>query len=178
MRFAETKIPGVCVIELDLQSDERGFFARTWDERECAERGLRPSHMVQCSTSYNAARGTLRGMHFQEAPHAEAKVVRCTQGAMYDVAVDLRPESPTYTKWTAVELTADNRRALFIPEGCAHGFQTLSDATEVLYMMSEYFLPEKARGVRFDDPAFGIEWPESARVISEKDRGWPNWQKA
>ena len=118
-------------------------------------------------------------MHFQKSPHAEAKVVRCTRGALFDVAVDLRPDSPTYTKWVAVELTADNRRALYIPEGCAHGFQTLTDATEVLYMMSAYFNPEASRGVRYDDPVFAIEWPQVPPIlIADKDRAWPNWQKS
>ena len=179
MNFSETAISGVYIVEIEYTEDERGFFARTWDENLCAERGLHPSHMVQCSTSFNKSRGTLRGMHYQESPHAEAKVVRCTRGAMYDVAVDLRPDSPTYTKWVAVELTADNRRALYIPEGCAHGFQTLTDATEVLYMMSAYYRQEASSGVRYDDPVFAIKWPEiPPRFISIKDRSWPDWKKA
>ena len=132
--------------------------------------------MVQCSTGFNREAGTLRGMHFQTSPHTEAKVVRCTQGTIYDVAVDLRHDSPTFTKWMSVELSADNRRALYIPEGCAHGFQSLTDDAEVLYMMSAYYHPEAATGVRYDDPAFGIEWPEMpTRIISETDRNWPDW---
>ena len=177
MKFTETKIPGVCIIGIEYTPDERGFFARTWDDREFEDRGLRPGQMVQSSTSFNPHRGTLRGMHFQKNPHEEAKLVRCTQGVMYDVAVDLRPDSPTYTKWVAVELSAENRNALYIPEGCAHGYQTLSDATEVLYMMSEYFHPDSASGVRYDDPAFKIERPETpTRTISAKDHSWPDWQ--
>ncbi|MDP3645525.1 MAG: dTDP-4-dehydrorhamnose 3,5-epimerase [bacterium] len=177
MRFSETNIPGVWVVEIEYTEDERGFFARTWDEQICGDQGLRPSHMVQYSTSLNHTRGTIRGMHFQKSPHTEAKVVRCTRGAMYDVAVDLRPESPTYTKWIAIELTADNRRSLYIPEGCAHGFQTLTDATEVLYMMSAYFNPEASRGVRYNDHVFNIEWPHIPSFISEKDSAWPDWPR-
>ena len=177
MKFLETKIPSVYEVEIEYTEDERGFFARTWDEKICEEKGLRPSHMVQFSTSFNPTKGTLRGMHFQKNPHAEVKVVRCTKGAIYDVAVDLRPESPTYTKWIAVELTDDNRRALYIPEGFAHGFQTLTDEAEVLYMMSAYFVPGAACGVRYNDPAFKISWPEvSKRIISPKDLSWPDWQ--
>ena len=175
MKFTETKIPGVYVVEIERLEDVRGFFARTWDEKEATERGLE-GRMVQCSTGFNREAGTLRGMHFQTSPHTEAKVVRCTQGTIYDVAVDLRHDSPTFTKWMSVELSADNRRALYIPEGCAHGFQSLTDDAEVLYMMSAYYHPEAATGVRYDDPAFGIEWPEMpTRIISETDRNWPDW---
>lgn len=179
MKFVETNIPGVYIVNIEYTEDDRGFFARTWDEKACEDAGLRPSHMVQCSTSFNPKRGTLRGMHFQKSPYAEAKVIRCTQGAMYDVALDLRSDSPTYRQWVAAELTADNRRALYIPLGCAHGFQSQKDDTEVLYMMSAPYQPEFASGVRFDDPTFDIEWPEAAtRVISEKDRNWPLWKSA
>ena len=175
MKFTETKIPGVYVVEIEHLEDVRGFFARTWDEKEATELGLE-GRMVQCSTGFNREAGTLRGMHFQTSPHTEAKVVRCTQGTIYDVAVDLRHDSPTFTKWMSVELSADNRRALYIPEGCAHGFQSLTDDAEVLYMMSAYYHPEAATGVRYDDPAFGIEWPEMpTRIISETDRNWPDW---
>ena len=176
MKFTQTTIPGVSIIDIEYTPDERGFFARTWDEGVCAENGLLPSKMVQCSTSCNPVKGTVRGMHFQKSPHLEAKVVRCTQGAMYDVALDLRPESPTYTKWVAVELTSENRRSLYIPEGCAHGFQSLADSTEVFYMMSAYYAPEASTGARYDDPAFKIEWPMSPRFISVKDKMWPDWQ--
>ena len=178
MKFIETKISGVYIVELDLLKDERGFFARTWDEKEAVERGLQ-ARMVQSSTSFNQRAGTLRGMHYQEKPHTEAKLVRCTQGALYDVAVDLRHDSPTYLQWVATELNAENRRALYIAKGCAHGFQTLSDATEILYMMSEYFNGEASRGVRWNDPAFKIDWPEvSTRIVSPKDQTWPDWKNA
>jgi len=176
MKFTETKIPGVYVVEIERLEDVRGFFARTWDEKEATERGLE-GRMVQCSTGFNREAGTLRGMHFQTSPHAEAKVVRCTRGAIYDVVLDLRPDSPMYTKWITYELTGDNHREMYIPKGCAHGYQTLSDSTEVLYMMSEYFHPDASSGVRYDDPAFNIGWPETAtRVISERDRNWPDWK--
>ena len=178
MKFTETKITGVYVVDIEYAEDERGFFARTWDEQVCKDAGLIPSHMVQHSTSFNRKAGTLRGMHYQRSPHTEAKVVRCTQGTMYDVVLDLRHDSPSYTKWISVELTADNRRSLYIPEGCANGFQTLSDDTEILYMMSEYFHPESYAGVRYNDPAFNIEWPEiSMRTMSEQDKNWPDWKR-
>lgn len=177
MKFTKTQIPGLLVVDIEYTEDERGFFARTWDEKLCEEKGLRPSRMVQCSTSLNHKRGTVRGMHFQRSPSAEAKVVRCTQGAVYDVALDLRPDSPTYTKWVAVELTADNRRALYIPAGCAHGFQTQSDETEILYMMSAYYTPGAESGARYDDPTFAIDWPEKPTLISDRDRTWPDWKK-
>jgi dTDP-4-dehydrorhamnose 3,5-epimerase len=166
----------VWVVEPERHADVRGFFARTFDAEEFARRGLR-STFPQCSVSYNVRAGTLRGMHFQAAPHAEAKLVRCTAGGIYDVAVDLRPDSPTRGRWAGVELTAENRRALYVPEGFAHGFQTLVDAAEVLYQISAPFVPEAARGVRWDDPAFGIEWPEAAeRVINERDRTYPDFR--
>ena len=178
MKFTETNIQGLLIVDVEYTEDERGFFARTWDEKVCADHGLRPSRMVQCSTSLNHKRGTIRGMHFQRSPHTEAKVVRCTRGAVYDVVLDLRPDSPTYTKWVAVELTADNRRGLYIPEGCAHGFQTLVDSVEVFYMMSAYFKPEASRGIRYNDPAFAIEWPQMPpTLISDKDDTWPDWKK-
>ena len=177
MKLTETNIPGAFVVDIEFGEDERGFFARTWDEQLCAERGLSPSHMVQSSTSLNHKRGTLRGMHFQKSPYSEAKLVRCTKGAMYDVAVDLRPDSSTYTKWIAVELTEGNRRALYIPEGFAHGFQTLEDETEILYMMSAYFQPNSEGGVRYDDPAFAIRWPHEQILVSDRDRTWPDWKK-
>ncbi len=172
MIFRETKLPGIFIVEPERFADERGFFARTWCQDEFAAHGLNP-RLVQCNISFNEKKGTLRGMHYQIAPHAEAKLVRCTMGAIYDVALDLRPDSPTFRQWIAVELTAENRRALYIPEGFGHGFQTLVDDTEVLYQMSEFFSPEAARGVRWDDPAFGIMWPGDDRNISDRDRRWP-----
>lgn len=171
MIFRETKLKGAFIIDVEPSTDERGFFARTWCQREFAVHGLK-SRFVQCNISYNKKKGTLRGMHYQIAPHAEAKVVRCTRGAIYDVIIDLRPDSPTFKQWLAVELTADNRRMLYIPEEFAHGFQTLEDDTEVFYQMSEFYHPECARGVRWDDEAFGIEWQGEISIISENDRSY------
>ncbi len=151
MRFQSTTLPGVFILELELRADERGFFARTWCQAEFEAHGLNP-RLAQCSVSFNRKKGTLRGMHFQAAPHEECKVVRCTRGAIYDVVIDLRPDSPTRHQWMAAELTAENRRAFYIPEGFAHGFQTLVDDTEVFYQISEFYHPELARGVRWNDP--------------------------
>ncbi len=168
MIFSETKLAGAFIIEPERLEDERGFFARTWCQREFEAHGLNP-RLVQCSISFNRKKATLRGMHYQVAPYEEAKLVRCTRGAIYDVIVDLRPESPTFKQWVGVELTVENRRMLYIPEGVAHGFQTLADNTEVFYQMSEFYHPESARGVRWDDPEFGIEWPMTPTAISDKD---------
>ena len=162
------------MIEPERLGDERGFFARTWDRHEFEERGLDP-RLAQCNTSFNKRTGTLRGMHYQAAPHEEAKLVRCTMGAVYDVILDLRPASPTFRQWTSVELTAENRLMLYVPEGLAHGFQTLDDDTEVFYQMSEFYAPESARGVRWDDPAFGISWPIPDKIISAKDELFQNF---
>ena len=175
MRFEATKIPGVVVVEPELFEDERGGFARVWCRREFAERGLR-AELAQCSVSWNSRRGTLRGMHLQRAPHAEAKLVRVTRGAVFDVALDLRPESPTYRRWFGCELSESNRRMLYIPERLAHGFLTLTEATEVAYSISEFHHPESASGVRWDDPAFAIEWPGRPVVISERDRSYPDFE--
>jgi dTDP-4-dehydrorhamnose 3,5-epimerase len=173
--FSETKLRGVFVVEPERIEDERGFFARTWCRREFEAHGLNPN-LVQCSISFNRNKGTLRGMHYQLAPHAEAKLVRCTMGAMYDVALDLRRDSATFKEWVAVELTAENRRMLYIPEGVAHGFQTLTDNTEVLYQMSEFYDPQSARGVLWNDPVFGIEWPPGAsRTMSARDSHHRPW---
>jgi dTDP-4-dehydrorhamnose 3,5-epimerase len=176
MRFVEMRLPGAYVIEVERHEDARGFFARTWCEEEFRARGL-TAQIVQCSLSFNPRRGTLRGMHYQAPPHAEAKLVRCTRGAAYDVVLDLRPDSPTYLGWDAVELTEDNRRTVYVPEGCAHGFQTLADMTELFYQMSRPYRPESARGVRWDDPAFGIRWPPAPaeRLMSERDRTYPDF---
>jgi dTDP-4-dehydrorhamnose 3,5-epimerase len=172
MKFQELALKGAWLIEPERLEDERGFFARTFCGREFAERGLNP-RMAQCSISYNAHRGTLRGMHYQVSPHEETKVVRCTAGAIYDVIVDLRQDSPTFRRWVSAELNAENRLMMYVPEGFAHGFQTLCDGTEVLYQMSEFFCPESACGVRWDDPAFGIEWPRAERLLSDRDRLFP-----
>jgi dTDP-4-dehydrorhamnose 3,5-epimerase len=165
------------VVESERIEDERGFFARTFSTEEFAERGL-DVRVDQCSTSFNARVGTLRGLHYQAAPHGEAKLVRCTRGAIYDVAVDLRSGSSSYLRWVGVELSADNGRALFVPEGCAHGFQALVDATEVLYQISTPYVPSAARGVRWDDPAFGVEWPpapQGGRTMSARDATYPDF---
>jgi dTDP-4-dehydrorhamnose 3,5-epimerase len=172
MLFTETRIRGVFVIEAERRADERGFFARTWCQQEFAERGLNP-RIAQCGTSFNPQQGTLRGLHYQAAPHAEAKLVRCTRGAAYDVVVDLRADSPTPHAWFGAELTAENRRMIYLPEGCAHGFLTLADDTEVFYQMSQAYHPGSSRGVRWDDPGLGIRWPHGVRVISERDRRLP-----
>lgn len=175
MIFGETPLPGAFVVDLERREDERGWFARAWDPDELREHGLDP-RASQISASFNRRAGTLRGMHFQRAPHEEAKLVRVTRGAVYDVAVDLRFDSPTYRRWHAVELTEENGRGFFVPAGCAHGFQTLAEDTEVLYVISTPHVPGAGDGVRFDDPGLGIEWPEpppGGRVISERDATWP-----
>jgi dTDP-4-dehydrorhamnose 3,5-epimerase len=175
VKFVPLELEGAYVIELEPYRDERGFFARTWCREEFAEHGLTPV-VAQCSTSHNEHAGTLRGMHFQHPPHAEAKLVRCTRGAIFDVIVDLRPGSPTLARWAGVELTEERGNAIYVPEGFAHGFQTLTDDADVLYMISVSYAPDAASGVRWDDPAFGIEWPEAAeRTISDRDRAWPDY---
>jgi dTDP-4-dehydrorhamnose 3,5-epimerase len=176
MKLEPTPLPGAYVVRLERLADERGWFARTYDPEPLREAGIDPTD-VQCSVSFNARAGTLRGMHFQEAPHAEDKLVRCTRGAVYDVIVDLRRESSTYCRWFAVELTPDNGLELLVPKGFAHGFLTLADDTEVHYQMSYPFVPGAGRGVRWDDPAFGIEWPAAAeRVMSERDASYPDFR--
>ncbi|MFY9910145.1 MAG: dTDP-4-dehydrorhamnose 3,5-epimerase [Candidatus Sulfotelmatobacter sp.] len=174
MNFHETKLPGIFEIHLDRNSDERGFFARSWCRKEFENHGLNPK-LVQCNVSFNIRKGTLRGMHYQE-PNGEAKLVRCTSGSIYDAIIDLRPESPTFKRWVGVVLTAEHRNMIFVPEGCAHGFLTLEDKTEVFYQMSEFYRPDEARGVRWDDPAFQIVWPANIEVISERDRSYPNFE--
>ncbi len=174
MRFVETELAGAFVLEVEAFEDERGLFARTFCRRELEAHGLDPA-VAQCNVSWNRRAGTLRGLHWQAAPYEEAKLVRCTRGALWDVIVDLRPGSPTRRRWTAATLTADNRRALYVPRGFAHGFLTLEDDTEVFYQMSTPWAPGAGRGARWDDPAFGIEWPGEPVVIAEKDRVWPAW---
>ena len=175
MKFLHTDIAGAYLIEIEPMTDERGFFARSWCRREFEKRGLNPG-VAQCNISFNKKRGTLRGMHYQVEPHEETKIVRCTGGAIYDVIVDLRLESSTFRKWIAVELSAENRHMLYIPPGVAHGFQTLVDDTEIFYQISEFYHPGSSRGVRWDDPAFEIAWPPADRVISEKDRCYPDFK--
>ncbi len=172
MKFIETRLKGAFIIEPERLEDERGFFARTFCQKEFEAHGLNPK-MVQCNISYNKHKGTLRGMHYQAAPMAEAKLVRCTRGAIYDVIIDMRHESPTYCQWLAEELSTENSRMTYIPEGFAHGFQTLEDDTEVFYQMSEFYSPEHAQGVRWNDPIFGIEWHLNTKIISEKDNNYP-----
>jgi dTDP-4-dehydrorhamnose 3,5-epimerase len=171
MIFLPTELPGAWLIEPELISDERGSFARTWCEGEFRQRGLNP-RLAQCNISINRRRGTVRGMHLQRGPHAEAKLVRCTRGAIFDVLVDLRPESSTYRRWIARELSDDNRRMLYIPEGVAHGFQSLTDNAEVFYQMSREHHPESAFGIRWNDPAIAIQWPLLPCCISSRDLAW------
>lgn len=176
MIFEPTPLPGAFVVLLERVEDSRGFFARSWCRREFLDRGL-SGELAQCNVSFNRHKGILRGMHFQSPPHAEAKLVRCTSGALYDVIVDLRPDSPTYTRWFSAELTADNGRMLYIPEGFAHGFQTLRDGTEVFYQMSAPYVAGSGRGVRWDDPTFGIAWPLPDPVMSDRDRTYPDFDR-
>jgi dTDP-4-dehydrorhamnose 3,5-epimerase len=168
MKLIGLPLSGAYLIELELVADERGFFARTWCAEEFQRLGLNPK-LAQCSISSNTRRGTLRGMHFQAEPYAEAKLIRCCSGAIYDVIVDLRPTSPTYCRWSAAELTSANHKMLYVPEGFAHGFQTLVDNTQVFYQISATYQPEYARGIRWNDPAFGIEWPISQPILSARD---------
>lgn len=174
MIFTETELPGAYLIDIEAREDERGFNARLWCAREFAELGLETC-VVQANTIFNRRRGTLRGLHYQSPPHAEAKLFRCLRGAIYDVIVDLRPESPTYRRWLGVELDAASRRMLYVPPRFAQGFVTLEDSTEVTYQVSEYYAPDYERGIRYDDPAFCISWPTEAAVISPKDRSWPDF---
>jgi dTDP-4-dehydrorhamnose 3,5-epimerase len=172
MRFTETALEGAFIIDIERREDERGFFARTFCTREFEAHGLKPT-FVQCHTSLNHRAGTLRGMHYQVAPAAETKLVRCTSGAICDIIVDLRPASPTYLEHVAVELTADGGRQLYVPEMFAHGFVTLAEHTEIAYQVGGFYAPEHERGLRYDDPALGISWPVTVRVISRKDANWP-----
>lgn len=174
MRIHKTKIEGTRLIELEPVSDTRGFFTRTFCEREFASHGLHTS-FVQHSTSHTVAQGSIRGMHFQRAPVGEVKVVSCLRGAIYDVVIDLRASSPTHGRWQAFELSAENQRRLYIPVGFAHGYQTLTDDAEVAYLISEFYTPEAASGVRYDDSAFAIDWPLPVASISEKDKSWPDY---
>jgi dTDP-4-dehydrorhamnose 3,5-epimerase len=172
MIFTKLKIDGAYLIEPEKREDHRGFFARTWCMKEFESHHLNPA-VVQINTTFSVRAGTLRGLHYQLPPHEEVKVVRCTRGALYDVIVDLRPHSPSYMQWLGAELTAENRRMLYVPEGVAHGSQTLTDNTELCYQTSQFFAPEAAHGVRFDDPAFQIQWPLEVDAISDVDKSWP-----
>jgi dTDP-4-dehydrorhamnose 3,5-epimerase len=172
--FSETALTGAWIVDVERVEDARGFFARSWCERDFAAHGLN-ARVVQCNVSFNKRRGTLRGMHYQAAPHREAKLIRCTRGAVHDVIIDLRADSATYKRHVAVVLDAESRRMLYVPEGFAHGFQTLEDDTEVFYQMSAFYAPDHARGVRWNDPAFGIQWPEAERTISQRDQAYPDF---
>lgn len=175
MIFTETKLRGVYVLEPRRFEDERGFFAPSFSAKEFAARGM-ASKFVENNISYSANRGTIRGMHYQAAPYGQAKLVRCTRGAVYDVAVDLRRDSPTFREWVGVELTAESRSMLYLPGDCGHGFQTLADDTEVFYMVSEIYVPESGTGFRWDDPAFQIEWPETQeRILLKRDQDYPDF---
>lgn len=174
MIFTRTILKDAMLVDLEKHEDERGFFARTWCRREFEAQGLNP-RLAQCNISFNPHQGTLRGMHFQIKPHEEAKLVRCARGSLFDAIIDLRPDSPTYKRHFGVALTADNRRMLYVPEGFAHGFLTLEDATEVFYQISVCYAPESQRGVRWNDPAFGIDWPAEPKLISGRDRSYPDF---
>lgn len=176
MRFIETVLRGAFIIEPEPATDERGLFARIFCRREFGGHGLN-AEVRQCSLSYNRKRGTLRGMHYQVAPYGECKLVRCSRGSIYDVVIDLRRGAPTFGRWVGYELSAANRRMLYIPEGFAHGFETLDDASEVTYQMSEFYVPSAQRGVRWDDPAFAIHWPLKPALISDRDRGYPDFRQ-
>jgi len=175
MIFFRSKIQDVYVIELEPQRDERGFFSITWDRQKFEEKGLN-CNLAQCGISFNKKKGTIRGMHFQVPPHEETKIVRCTRGKIFDVVIDLRPRSSTYKQWISQELTDQNRRMLYIPQGIAHGFQTLEDDTEIFYQISEFYSPQHSRGVRWNDPAFGIHWPLAMSLISKNDMNFPDFR--
>ncbi len=177
MKFTPAKLAGSFIIELEKRTDERGFFARQWCQKELAAQGL-SSAIAQINVGASPRPGTLRGMHFQKAPFAEVKIVHCTRGAVFDVLIDLRVDSPTYRDWMGVELNAAEHRLVYAPEGCAHGYLTLAPESEVTYFTSQFYAPEAACGVRYDDPAFGVKWPRSVEVISAADRSWPAYAPA
>lgn len=176
MIFNKTEFNGVFIIEIEKQIDERGFFARTWDKKKFEEYGLN-SKLVQCNVSFNKKKGVLRGMHYQITPYEEAKLIRCTKGKIFDVIIDLRPKSNTFRQWFGVEISDENYKILYVPEGFAHGFQTLEDNTEVFYQMSEIYMPDYVRGIRYNDSIFDIKWPITPAIISEKDRIYPSFKE-
>ena len=177
MIFTATQLEDAWLIDIEPREDERGFFARTWCRQELAAQGL-DAEIAQESLSFNRYRGTVRGLHFQRPPHEETKIVRCTRGGIFDVIVDLRPRSPTYLRWQGFELTAENHKALYVPKGFAHGFQTLVDDAEIVYQISEFYAPNSAGGHRYDDAAFGVAWPLPVTMISERDLSWPAFEIA
>jgi len=174
MIFTETHLKGAYIVDIEKLEDERGFFARSWCRREFEAHGLNPQ-LVQCNISFNARKETMRGMHYQVKPYEEAKLIRCTMGSIYDVIIDIHPGSPSFKQHLGVILSPENRKMLYIPEGFAHGFLTLEDNTEVFYQMSEFYAPDHARGFRWNDPAFGIEWPANVHIISDRDRDYPDF---
>ncbi len=174
MIFKETQFESVYIVELEKHADSRGFFARTWCRNEFEARGLN-TQLLQSNIAFSKSRGTLRGLHYQEKPYAEVKLIRCLRGSVYDVIVDLRPESETYKHWLATELTGDDYKMIYVPEGFAHGYQTLEDNTEIFYQVSQMYTPEFERGIRFNDPAFMIQWPDDIRIISDKDLNWKDY---
>lgn len=176
MIFTRTKLPGATIVDVERREDARGYFERTYCEREFEANGL-PTRMVQTSMSLTRRAGTLRGMHYQAAPHAEDKLVRCVRGAIWDAIVDIRPDSPTYCEWVGVELNESNGRMLLVPKGFAHGFLTLTNDVAVTYQVSAFYMPAAERGARHDDPAFGIEWPVAVSDMSDRDRGWPDFMR-
>jgi dTDP-4-dehydrorhamnose 3,5-epimerase len=176
VKFLETPLTGACIVEIEPIEDNRGLFARSWCKREFEAHNLNPE-IVQCNISFNIKKGILRGMHYQIKPFEETKLVRCTRGAIFDVIIDLRADSPTFKDWFAIELTDKNRKILYIPKCFAHGFQTLKDNTEVYYQMSEYYSPEYSKGIRWDDPSFSIQWPENKRIISKRDQQYPDFSQ-
>jgi dTDP-4-dehydrorhamnose 3,5-epimerase len=177
MRFIETPIAGAWLVEPEPRADDRGHFARLWDRAEFAAAGLR-TDFVQCNNSFSVARGTLRGLHYQAAPYGEIKLISCVRGRIFDLIVDVRPDSPTHLKWFGAELTADNRKMMYVPEGCAHGYLTLENASEVIYPVTAPYQPGAERGLRWNDPAIGIEWPIEPTVVSAKDQQWPPFDGA
>ena len=177
MKFSETAVLGVRLIEVNRITDDRGFFARVWCQDEFTQHDIK-ANWVQANVGYSVRAGTLRGMHYQRDPHAEAKLIRCTRGAVYDVALDLRPTSPSYLRWVGVTLDAEEHAMLYIPEGCAHGYQTLTDDSEITYFTSAPYAREAATGARYDDPAFGVEWPLPVEVISGQDASWELWPRS
>jgi dTDP-4-dehydrorhamnose 3,5-epimerase len=177
MIFISLAVGGACVLDVEKRQDERGFFARVWCQEELAAYGL-PATLAQASVAFTRCQGTLRGMHYQAAPHEEDKLVRCTRGAAHVVVLDLRPQSASYLRWVGVDLSGDNHRTVFVPKGCAQGYQTLADDTEMFYQMTVPYAPAAACGVRYNDPAFGIAWPLKATMISERDRNWPDYEPA
>jgi dTDP-4-dehydrorhamnose 3,5-epimerase len=176
MIFNKTEFNGVYIIELEKKTDERGFFARAWDKKKFEEHGLN-SKLIQCNISFNKKKGILRGMHYQIAPYEEAKLIRCTKGKIFDVVIDLRSKSNTFKQWFGIEISDENYKMLYVPEGFAHGFQTLEDNTEVFYQMSEMYMPDYVRGVRYNDEIFNIGWPITPTIISEKDRIYPSFKE-